>query len=476
MRLRVAPCCLALVLGWAQVPVRAEEEDPLAKLSGAEALAIAQALSTDAMKGRKTGFEGGRRAADYVAQAMGSMGLDPKDPEVKAPITLSLGGQALEYGIDFGELVNSGRGKIDGEVVFVGYGIAAPAKGFDEYAGADIKGKVLLALAGAPKGRAEDLRSEASIAYKVRLAREGGAKALLLCAEQRALVPPIPPDGLELELPSLWLSAKAADRLLARAKTSLDAQRAARDATTTAVAPMATGAKAAFEVKIDHLPRAQGHNGLGAIRGRHPDLRREVVLVGAHMDHLGVDALGRVYNGADDNASGLAVLLHVAHTLVEAGWQPKRMILFVAFGGTDQGLVGSRYLTEGLPFEHDGIVCVLNVDRVGLGGTDVVIAGSDPFPKMSERLTTYVPDALRKGVTRTGSSDAHGDHLPFRTLAPTFLLTTKGERPHAFTPEDDAEHLKPECLEAAARVLGALIVRLGDEPTPLKGEKAEGAR
>lgn len=474
---------LGVLLGGAP-GARAGGDDPLAALSGAEALGIAKALSTDAMRGRKTGFEGGKKADDYVAQAMAEMGLDPKDPagayldafefqatQVKGPIACALGGAALTYGTDYVDLLYSGAGSVEGEVVFVGYGIVAPAKGFDEYAGIDVKGKVVLAIRGAPAGRGADFPDERMIGAKSALAKERGAKAFLLCEGDLPVVGTIQERWFHADLPALSLSRAVVDRVLAGAKTTLEAERKARDAAATAGKPLATGAKVALEVHMDHLPHARGHNALGAIPGRDPDLRGEVVLVGAHMDHLGVDALGRVYNGADDNASGTAVLLHVARTLLDAGWKPKRTILFVAFGGEEQGLVGSKHLAEGLPFEHDGLVCVLNMDMVGQGKPSVRLAGGERFPAMGARLAGYLPEALKGSVALGGTLEPNGDHWPFAEKGvPAFFLATEGEHPNYHAVDDDAERLVPACLEAAAKVLGTLVVRLGEEPTPLRAE------
>ena len=461
---------------------RAGGDDPLAALSGTQVLEIAKALSTDAMRGRKTGFEGGKKADDYVAQAMAEMGLDPKDPagayldpfefqatQVKAPIACSLAGAPLAYGTDFVDLLYSGEGKVEGEVVFVGYGICAPAKGYDEYAGLDVKGKIVLAIRGAPASRTADFPEERFIGAKCALAKEHGAKAFLLCEGDLPVVGTIQPAWFRPDMPGLSLSRAVTDKILAASKTTLDAERKARDAAKEAGKAIATGTRVALEVHMDHLPRARGHNALGAIPGRDPDLRGEVVLVGAHMDHLGVDALGRVYNGADDNASGTAVLLHVARTLLEAGWKPKRTILFVAFGGEEQGLVGSKHLAEGLPFEHDALVCVLNMDMVGQGKPSVRVAGADRFPAMGARLAGYVPEALQKTVALGGGLDPNGDHWPFAEKGvPAFFLSTEGEHPNYHAVGDDVENLVPGCLEAAAKVLGTLVLRLGDEPQRLR--------
>lgn len=482
---RCLPTAWLLLPLAALAPAARADDDPLAGLSGAAALAIAKDLSTDAMQGRKSGWPAGRRAEDYVAQAMGEMGLDPKDPagsyldpfelvttQVKGPVQVTLAGTALAYGTDAVDLMYSGGGEAQGDVVFVGYGISVPAKGFDEYAGLDVKGRIVLAMRGAPASRAADFPEERQIGAKSALARERGAKAFLLADGDKPTVGTIQPRWFRADLPAIALSRAAVDRLLAGAKTSLEAEKKRRDAAKEALPPLATGRSAQVALAIEHKSEATGHNALGAIRGGDPDLRDELIVVGAHMDHLGVDALGRVYNGADDNASGTAVVLHLARTLTEAGWRPKRTILFVAFGAEEAGLVGSRHLAEGLPFEHGGIACLINLDMVGQGLPAVALVGSERFPEMGARLKGYLPEALAKQVDWKGALEPSGDHWPFAEKGvPSFFLATQGEHPNYHAVGDDVENLKPECLEAAARVLGALLVRLGEEPTDLVAPK-----
>lgn len=442
---RLALVVALLVTLGAQGRARAGDEaaDPLAGLSGKAALEIATELSADKMKGRRTGFEGGKRADDFIAQAMAEMGLHPKDPagayldafefaagQVKAPIALSIGATALVYGKDFVELPDSGSGKVEGELV--------PRHLGKEYAQENLKGKVVLVVGSAGEG---------DLGATIGSVAEGGAKALLVCVGELAV--PLPPvRGVRGRIPALRVAASAWRRIMEDPANF----------------------KVFLEVNVELKPRAQGHNALGAIAGTDPDLRNEVVVVGANMDALGVDAEGRTLPGADDNASGTAVLLHVAKTLIDNGWRPKRMVLFVAFGGGEADRAGARHLADGLPFEHDGVVCAIAVSRVGQGDPSVALFGAEPRTAMATRLMGYVP-TLAKRMSTPAGADPGGDHAPFAAKGvPAFLLSTQGEHPNLGTTGDVAANLKPESLEIAAQVLGRLIVGLGDEPTSLKAK------
>lgn len=467
-------------------PAWAQEDDPLAGLSGVAARDLAAELSSDAMQGRKTGLPSARRHEDWVAQQMGDMGLHPKDPAgtyldpFRFLVThthaasLSAAGKELAFGTGFVDLSFSGSGEVEAEVVFVGYGISRPDLGWDDYAGADVKGKVVLALRGAPGARAAQLQQERQIGAKSALAADRGAAGFLVVEGAKPVQGTIQGRFFRAGLPALWVAGAHADAWLAAAPgegpRTVEAARAALDAGGAVPAPArALGVRVRMATKVEARPDATGHNALGGIDGRDPALRGEVLVVGAHMDHLGVDPLGRVYNGADDNASGAAVVLHLARVLKENRWRPKRTVLFVLFGAEEQGLVGARHLAGGLPFDHDAVVCVLNMDMVGRGKPEVTLAGVKRFAAMGERLLAALPADLRKQVTPEDDVGPWGDHWPFAEKGvPAFFLATRGDHPDYHSVDDDADRLQPECMEAAARVLGALVVRLGEEPGSLK--------
>lgn len=475
--------CAGLLRGG---PCAAGEDDPLAGLSGDAARALAAELSSDAMQGRKTGLPSARRHEDWVAQQMGDMGLHPKDPAGTyldpfrflvthtSAASLSVGGKALAFGPGFVDLSFSGSGEVEAEVVFVGYGISRPDLGWDDYAGADVKGKVVLALRGAPKARAAQLQQERQIGAKSSLAADRGALGFLAVEGAKPVQGTIQGRFFRPGLPALWVASEPVDAWLAAAPgegpRTVEAARAALDAEgAVPAAARPLGVRVRMAATVEARADATGHNALGGIDGRDPALRGEVVIVGAHMDHLGVDPLGRTYNGADDNASGAAVVLHLARLLKENRWRPKRTVLFVLFGAEEQGLVGSRHLAEGLPFEHESVVCVLNMDMVGRGTTEVTLAGVKRFAPMGQRLLASLPEGLRKQVVAEDDVGPWGDHWPFAEKGvPAFFLATRGEHPDYHTVDDDAERLQPECMEAAARVLGTLLVRLGEDPAALK--------
>jgi hypothetical protein len=190
------------------------------------------------------------------------------------------------------------------------------------------------------------------------------------------------------------------------------------------------------------------------------------------VDHLGVGPDGSLFPGADDNASGTALLVHLADLLTTNRWRPKRTVVFCGFGAEEQGLLGSQALAARYPFPGR-VVCVLNVDMVGQGEPVVAVSGGDSYPAMQARLDAVLPDGLRAATRFGGRAGPWGDHWPFGERGvPAFFVSTKGPHANYHSAQDVAANGKPECLEAAARTVGALLVGLGEWPEPLADDLA----
>ena len=444
-------------------------------LSGDAAMEHVKALAADAMQGRKTGFESGTKAEMWVAGKMAEYGLHPADAggtylepfrfgttELTGPVVCKISGQELVYGKDYFALLYSGGGKVTAPVVFCGYGIARPDRGWDDYAGIDVKGKIVMAIRGAPKARAQQFEQERFIGYKSSTAFDKGAVGFILVQGDNASTGTIQEQFHRPKLPAVWISGAAADRILKASGQNLATLKKQRDEGQPGRS-FATGATASLEVNSKFIPNATGHNVLGMIKGRDASLRNEIIVLSAHIDHLGVDPNGGVYNGADDNASGTAVMLHLADLLTKNRWKPKRSILFCGFGAEEQGLVGSHALARRYPFEGQ-IVAVLNMDMVGQGQPAVSVSGGAGFPLIEGILADALPDNLRSATEFKARTGGFSDHWPFYERGiPAFAISTRGKHPNYHTPADDVEGIKPACLEAAAQVVGRWLIALGNE-------------
>jgi hypothetical protein len=211
----------------------------------------------------------------------------------------------------------------------------------------------------------------------------------------------------------------------------------------------------------------QGRNVGGIVRGAHPTLKDEWVILSAHFDHLGIRR-GRLYPGADDNASGVAMMLEVARSVLQAPTRPPRSIMFLAFDLEEIGLFGSRYFVAHAPVPLERVVLFICADMIGrsLGGvcdSHVFVLGTEHAPG----LRAWVSEAALGQPLTIGilGSDIlvlnRSDYGPFRARSVPFLFFTTGENPRYHTPDDTAETLDYPKLTAISQVIHKIVEKAG---------------
>lgn len=233
---------------------------------------------------------------------------------------------------------------------------------------------------------------------------------------------------------------------------------------------VAADAPAAVHAK---LGAATGRNVIGVLPGTDPDLRNEVVILGAHYDHLGrggfgsldPDSTGLVHNGADDNASGAAALIHIAGRLSAA--PPARTVVFIAFGGEELGLLGSQYYVEHPLYPLDRTVAMVNMDMIGrLRERRLIIYGTGTareFPAMLDSLNWYAGFELHELPDGYGPSDHSAFYARSRPVLHVF--TDLHEDYHRTT--DDWNLINADGLVRVADFTASIVRALGDRQTPL---------
>ena len=426
-------------------------------------------LASDALEGRGTGARGGALAAKYIAAQFARLGLEPAGdsgtyfqaiPLRGSSFTsqMSAAGVSLELGKDFVAYLigTNDTTMVTADGVFVGYGIVAPEVRWDDYAGADVKGKVVLALAGTPADQDSTQfrmpkRSDYGFRqYKVDEGFRHGAAAVFVIYRQPF---PSPWDEIatswldqQVELsdsidppPSIggWINTTGAARLLERAGEHLD------QLATAAAHPGFTARP--LRLSVTASVRRQTHqirtvNVLARLKG-HGSHAREVVLLGAHYDHLGIGpaiAGDSIYNGALDNASGTAGMLAIAEACATSKFEPRRSIIFAAFGAEEAGLLGSEAFVRKPPVPLPEIVAMLNMDVLNLisDTKDISALGADmsslgqPFraAARSEGYTITAPDSpiIREAIDEDFFS--RSDQAPFaRAGVPAAFLYVGNE-------------------------------------------------
>ena len=267
------------------------------------------------------------------------------------------------------------------------------------------------------------------------------------------------------------------ERVLAHAllETAYDLERYREELKTKPV-PLATGRR--MRVTADVAREEDGHarNVIGRIPGADPRLAREIVIVGGHMDHVGVNGAGIVYNGADDNASGTAVVMELARSFATARKRPARTLVFVTFAAEEQGLLGSRTLAEHPPFDLDPAVMMLNFDMEGHGDGKVGVGGGEYYPEVWTAFRALLPDSLaRTLVTARAWGGSSSDHAPFRDRGiPVTSVWSGGDHRFYHTLQDDAAWVTAEVLGAVGTLAQRWIRSLADWSEPLAVEHMAG--
>lgn len=426
-------------------------------------------LASDDLEGRGLGTKGLDVASEYIADRFRSLELRtlPGQPDyfqeffvnrgaaVNAASTLKIGQTNLTHPRQFIPQGFSADAQFDAPVVFAGYGISSTDQKYDDYAGIDVKGKVVLVLRYEPHNEQgtsrfvnEDWSPDAALNAKAEAAAKNGAVALLL------VNPPRHHDGDTLlgvnrgggrsEIPFIHIRQEVADDLLRRggSEKTLGQLQAEIDSTGQPRSFALKDISVSGNVKLDR-DRVAARNVMAYLRGgSNPD---EYVVVGAHYDHLGRGGSGslapmshEIHNGADDNASGTAALLNLAERLVYAG-RRDRSIIFVLFSGEEEGLLGSQHFVQNCPVPLAKIVGMLNLDMVGRVRSNILYTGGSgtaaAFDPMLASADVDSPLEL-KSIGKGGRGPS--DHMSFSLKQIPVLFFFSGVHADYHTPTDDS--------------------------------------
>ncbi|MFL5496327.1 MAG: M20/M25/M40 family metallo-hydrolase [Gemmatimonadales bacterium] len=405
---------ITCLLGFALIPGAVAARAQQSSRPAAAGSQVAQAVDTgvfrahlefladDALEGRAPGTRGGVIAAKYIAAQFKRIGLEPAGDSgsyfqrvpiialTPQPSMAVAGAQAapLTWKQDFvlWSMRDDSLVHLDADPVFVGYGIVAPEYGWNDYAGVDVKGKLVITLTNDPGlrdsaiFRGKILTYYGRWTYKIEEARRHGAAGILMIHTTESATYPWttvvsswsgPQVRLETEPNSLqvagWLQHDAAGRLFSQAGQDLGAL--TEQAWHQGFKPVPLKLQLDASVRST-IRRSETENVIGRLPGRGP-LAHEAVLIGGHYDHFGVGAPingDSIYNGAEDNASGTAAVLAAAEAFARSGVRPGRSILFIGFAAEESGLLGSQALAASPPIPLRDMAAILNMDVMNLYG------------------------------------------------------------------------------------------------------------
>jgi hypothetical protein len=480
-RRRSRAALLSLVLF--VITARAFAGAPLTPPSAAELKTTVERLTATDMAGRGSGTPGGERAARQIAEWLAAAGVRPAGDdgtffqsfvigsiaragagsvlEITAPAT-----RALQAGTDWTPHGGSRTEEVAGPVVFVGYGVSAPERGYDDYAAVDARDAVAVALDGAPPHLPG---VGAARLEKLIQARRHGARALLIVTPS---LPAVSATAAHVDLVSGAVTPAAADALLAGSGRTVAGATAAIAALSTPasfVAPAHARVRAAL---VSDERRTV--NVLGILPGTDPALAGEAIVLGAHHDHLG-ETGSTIYPGADDNASGTAVVIALARAFAVAGGA-ERTLVFALFGGEELGLLGSGHYVTAPAMAIDHTVAMLNFDMVGrLGDRKLQVGGVETASGLREAVREAAA-AASVGVELKPSPFSASDHTRFYGAGTPVLFFHTGSHDDYHQPTDTADKIDGAGMARVAAVAIRVVQTLAPRTRPVYAKLSPPAR
>lgn len=439
-------------------------------------------LSSDTYQGRLAGSEGYNRAARYVQRAFKSYGLEKVEeqpfavecnevenakfnvyrPGDKERRVFTLGNEFCCAGV-------TGRGYVDAQMVFCGYGVDDSE--FDEYKNVDVKGKVVIVLTGLP----ESLRLPQSVAShytslrdKARTAEKHGAIGMLAVnmnttcpqyeVQSRTYCGELPHLST---FPILHLTLECAREIMADQVTPIDSAivRMERDGE---VQSFSLLKKAEIDVNARYNPAARTVNVMGLLRGTDRYMADEYIVIGASMDGSGMQGETCLFPGADINASGVAAVLETARLLSKPEYRPKRSVLFVIFSGSEQLYAGSRQFVELYP-QMKRIEAFVNVQNIGYGDS-VTVLGGLKYPSLEELVLDR--DTVTGRMNAVRSEEAQGVRGDARAFdaekIPSVVITTTRGMHHNHTTTDIWENIDRRIITICSQLAMESVAELGE--------------
>ena len=554
----IVPIVLALSLG-SQPQEKSPEPVPDRMRAGFESIRSSDSasylafISAEELEGRDTPSKGQAIARRYIQSLYRTWGVNPMgdagDPsrsyEQRIPMVIKTynPGTALEllspptsqvYAADrdFSFVMGADfSGTIEGPVVFAGYGISATDLGYDDFATVDVRNKIVLVAAGKPGGkrpdspfnsrkhwaRFEGRRTPAENCARL-LARKGAAAlivaddsldqyvsphgykhgAQIMSSSNRVFSPAL--SVVDPMVPTFWASTRIAEAAFRSAPKSFAETVRMIDQDLKPGSFDLAGLRVRISLEMDQKISACG-NLLGTIEGSDPELRKEYVVIGAHLDHVGMNKDGYVFPGADDDGSGSVGVLQIAKALALNAAKPKRSIIFAHWTGEEKGLIGSRYFLKFPPVPLKDIVAYINLDMIShdcplqeirdeavtfrLTKEELDGIQGDPQKLLRAYVSLPSPDFAAL-ITKTNSTYIGLDVIPLLSfpmlgnsdhyffclekVPSVFFFTGGNETTHS--PLDTVERINAEKMASVVRLAYVLAFSAADDPARSRWEQS----
>lgn len=489
----------------------AGDEKTTPEITAPELLGHVRVLASDDLEGRGSGTPGEERATRYIEEQFEKLGLEPLGADGSGFQTVDMAGAfrakpacklALE---DAGEplgfalerewlpLSATADGEVSGDLVFAGYGIRAPEFKYDDYAGLDVRGKIVVVFRNTPKGPwwddAQARMKHAPLVQKLRNAADLGAKAIVVANDPRSFRDEkggpaggrpdttvtgdvgAPPAGI----PFVHLTLGAADRLFRASFGASPQQLEAKINGEDGATPASLAGKGRLHLVVETEHEVlKGRNVCALLKAGAPDATDEIIVLGAHHDHLGRGGPGslarsaeeahEIHNGADDNASGVAGVLEAAQYLAARKAELRRSVLFLTFTGEERGLLGSLWFVDKPPVPLSRIAAMVNLDMIGRLGTKKLFVGGVGTSPGFHALVEGAAKDVGVEISLGEGGRAPSDNTSFYAKRIPVLWLFSGMHADYHRPTDDTEKIDAVGMEKAARLAARLVLDLARQP------------
>ncbi len=348
----------------------------------------------------------------------------------------------------------SANGSVTAEVVYVGYGVTAPEMDYDDYAGVNVKEKIVLVEPDVPVSPEEDpelfkdWRPYSFNQYKIKMAVAHGAKGILF--NNLEVNPDI--DHVPKFMVAQVGDTVVKDLFAGTGKTHQENLEEIRSS----LQPRSFRTRKVFTIQnfTEHHPKGIGYNVIGQIEGSDPLLKQEVIILGANLDHLGF--CYEIMPGANDNASGVAVLLGAAEILTKSPVKPKRSILFIAFGSKEQAFMGAQTYIKKPAFPKNKTVVYINLSTVGCGDKIRSLGGQD-YPE----LWKYFQDLEALPYANHGRPRLDADLFLDKGI-PSMTFVVHGAPSYARTRKDTVDTINPNTMTELSKILFRAVLAMAN--------------
>jgi aminopeptidase YwaD len=488
-----------MTLTFPLVPLSVFAQASSPDITAAELQAHIKYLASDQLEGRRSGSAGNRKAAEYIIAQLTAYGIQPAGDsagylqpfDFVSAVKLGAGNElrvvrdnAPELtgtaDVDFRPLGFSSNTTVTAPVVFVGYGLTAPDSSYDDYAGVDVTGKIVVALRYTPEGNNPHgaLTPVSSFRNKARIARERGAVGLMLITgpnddadddliklafDQAFANSGIPVISVKrafldpLLKPSGWTWKSLQDSIAARKKS---------------ISVAFVGATATLTTSVEKV-YSRTANVVGFLPGTNSALDSQYVIVGAHFDHLGFGGEGSgslkpdtvaIHYGADDNASGTSGLLEVAQELAAHKSTLQRSVVFVFFSGEELGTLGSAWYVNHPEYPLAKSVAMVNMDMIGrLTNKKLTVYGTGTSPQWMPLLNRLNADSTFS-IVPVPDGFGPSDHAQFYGKDIPVLFFFTGTHNDYHKPSDTWDKINYPGEEQVARYVDRIVHAIVNEP------------